>query len=115
MGCTVEQVQLLPYHTGLAVQAECHAWDPKRDLALLKITAIEALVPASSELVPTFIPVPLATRPPAPREQIVCIGQPGRDDLEANRKKRTKSNLVELSEGTLRGTVPSRSAQQFAD
>ncbi|MCJ1476810.1 hypothetical protein MMC13_005479 [Lambiella insularis] len=28
-------------YTGLAVQVECNFWDPKRDLALLKVVAIE--------------------------------------------------------------------------
>ncbi|KAF6235748.1 hypothetical protein HO173_005943 [Letharia columbiana] len=31
----------LLFYTGLAVQVECRVWDPKRDLALLKIVAVE--------------------------------------------------------------------------
>lgn len=50
--------------------------------------------------------MPLATGSPAVKEAIICIGQPGRDDLEASRNKHTKYNLVEVSEGRFRGMVP---------
>jgi Trypsin-like peptidase domain len=97
----------LLYYTGLAVRVECRAWDPKRDLALLKVITIER--PASKDRkngIPSFTFAPLATRPPATKERIMCIGQPGRDDLESTGNKRTKYNLVEVSEGQLRGMIP---------
>jgi S1-C subfamily serine protease len=94
-------------HTGLAVQVECRARDPKRDLALLKIIAIETPAPKDKEIgIPSFASVSLSAGPPVLREKIVCIGQPGRDDLEVSGNKRTKYNLVEVSEGQLRGMVP---------
>jgi hypothetical protein len=87
------------------VLVEYRAWDPKRDLALLKIIAIEQLLPTPGELVPTFISVPLSPRSPTPKSPIICIGQPGCDDLESSGNRRTKYNLVEISEGQLRGMV----------
>lgn len=86
-------------------RVECRAWDPKRDLALLKIIAIEHPLPTPGELVPTFISVPLPPRSPTPKSPIICIGQPGRDDLESSGNRRTKYNLVEISEGQLRGVL----------
>ncbi|CAM6085747.1 unnamed protein product [Calypogeia fissa] len=96
----------LLYHTGQAVQAECRAWDPICDLALLKIIAMERPISKANEIgIPSFAFMSLSTEPLAPKELIVCIGQPGRDDLEAGGNKRTKYNLVEISEGTFRGMV----------
>jgi len=81
----------LPYYTGLAVRVECRAWDPKRDLALLKVIAIERPASKDSEDgIPSFAFAPLSTLPPVIKERIMCIGQPGRDDLESTGNKRTK-------------------------
>lgn len=102
----------LLYYTGLAVQVECRAWDPQRDLALLKVIAIEAPRFKDGEVgIPSFASVSLSTRPLKLRDQIVCIGQPGRDDLESSRNKRTEYNLVEVSEGRFRGMVPGADPQ----
>lgn len=37
--------------------------------------------------------------------EIICIGQPGRDDLESSTARKTKYSLVEVSEGCFRGMV----------
>jgi len=106
----------LLYYTGLAVQVECRAWDPKRDLALLKIIAIELPALREGEIeIPSFTFVPLAAGTPSPKEAITCIGQPGRDDLESNGNKRTKYNLIELSEGRLRGMVSNADPQDNSE
>jgi hypothetical protein len=91
----------LLFYTGLAVQVECRVWDDRRDLALLKIIAIES----SEEGAPTFAWVPVATDKPPYRLPIICIGQPGRDDLEATSSRRTKYHLVEISHGCFQGMV----------
>lgn len=39
---TVEKRKWLLFYSGLAIQVECRQWDPTRDLALLKILAIES-------------------------------------------------------------------------
>ncbi|KAH8597270.1 trypsin-like cysteine/serine peptidase domain-containing protein [Bisporella sp. PMI_857] len=91
----------LLFYTGLAVQVECRAWDPKRDLALLKIITVES----SQEAIPSFPYVTLAMESPSSKMSIICIGQPGRDDLESTSDRRTKYKLVEISEGTFCGMV----------
>ncbi|KAJ6471354.1 AT hook domain-containing protein family protein [Mycena sanguinolenta] len=91
----------LLFYTGLAVQVECRAWDPKRDLTLLKIIAVEC----DREL-PTFWSLhPSAIAPPS-GIRIVCIGQPGQDDLESASARRTNYPFVFVSSGKFRGMVP---------
>lgn len=101
---TADKRRWLLFYTGLAVQVECRQWDPVRDLALLKIIAIESGAGKDGN-VPNFSFVRLS-RAPAYRESIMCIGQPGRDDLESTSSRPTNYNLVEVSEGTFRGMVP---------
>jgi hypothetical protein len=92
------------FYTGLAVQVECRVWDAKRDLALLRVIAIE-----SSEGVegycPMFTFVTLSNATPSYKMPIICIGQPGREDLESSTYRRTKYNLMEISKGKFRGMV----------
>jgi hypothetical protein len=100
----------LLFYTGLAVQAECQIWDIKRDLALLKIVAVESSVPSkdlNDEVtnVPTFPSVPLSSRSASFKTPIACIGQPGRDDLESVGGGLTPYNLVEVSEGMVHGMI----------
>lgn len=94
---------LLDY-TGLAVQVECQVWDGRRDLALLKVVAIESNEGEHGD-VPSFRYVSVSANPPTPKLPILCIGQPGRDDLESTSERKTKYNLVEVSQGTFRGMV----------
>ncbi|KAJ6622317.1 trypsin-like cysteine/serine peptidase domain-containing protein [Mycena sp. CBHHK59/15] len=100
----------LLFYTGLAVQVECRAWDLVRDLALLKIIAVESAgdVPAFQFLLPS-------TRAPAKGTRIVCIGQPGQDDLESTSARRTKYHLVEVSAGVFRGMVPGADPQDNSE
>ena len=95
----------LLFYTGLAVQVECRVWDLKRDLTLLKIIAVESDGGHEGQF-PTFPSVTVASRAPAKNTPIICIGQPGRDDLESPSDRRTKYNLVEISEGRYRGMMP---------
>ncbi|KAG8530976.1 uncharacterized protein KY384_004333 [Bacidia gigantensis] len=94
----------LLYYTGLAVQAECRAWDPIRDLALLKIVIIEITQPGPQHI-PVFAHLPLAFAVPKIRTPIFCLGQPGAEDLESDTYRKTKYNLTELSEGKYYGIV----------
>ena len=94
----------LLYYTGLAVLVECRAYDPTRDLALLKVIAVECAQPKDG-MVPLFSHVSPALLPPKTSAPIFCLGQPGADDLESETKRKTKYNLIEVSEGRFRGMV----------
>lgn len=111
---TAEKRRWLLFYTGLAVQVECRQWDPTRDLALLKILAIESDVGKEGDI-PTFSFVPLSPCAPTYGAPIVCIGQPGRDDLESTSSRRTKYNLVEISEGLFRGMIRGANAHDNSE
>lgn len=68
-----EKRKWLLYYDGTAVRAECRVWDGGRDLALLKIVAIEH-VPPIDEQIPSFAFVSLPLMAPKAGEGIVCIG-----------------------------------------
>lgn len=42
---------------------------------------------------------------PVPRLPVLCIGPPGKDDLEAEENKKMECNLFEISEGMCRWMV----------
>ncbi|PKX96173.1 S1 family peptidase [Aspergillus novofumigatus IBT 16806] len=97
----------LLFFTGEAVFVECVAWDAGRDLALARITALERLLPAASQnSIPSFACVPLAPPSASLSSKILCIGQPGSDDLESSAPRKTAYGLIEISEGRLRGLMP---------
>ncbi|KAG7287024.1 hypothetical protein NEMBOFW57_006524 [Staphylotrichum longicolle] len=79
-----------PHHllfaSGTVVTAHCTAWDPERDLALLQITAAQ-LPPVGDESSAgfgnwQFPAIGIADRAPRVGTKLVCIGQPGSEDLE---------------------------------
>lgn len=109
-----ERRKWLLFYTGLAVQVECRAWDSTRDLALLKIIGIESSA-SQKTTIPAFSFVPLSSFAPAFKTPIVCIGQPGSDDLESTSARRTNYNLVEISEGKFCGMVPGADPENNAE
>lgn len=101
---------LLSY-TGVAVQVECREWDARRDLALAQVVCIEMPEPetlgiSSNQLSrPEFAFVPLSTSQ-STTAPIICIGQPGADDLESEAPRKTAYDLIEVSRGRLCGMIP---------
>lgn len=79
-----------------------------RDLALLEIIAIEsgAMSQNTDNPNPVFSFVPLSASAPSLNTLIVCVGQPGSDDLESTTDRRTNHNLIEVSEGKFCGMIP---------
>ncbi|KAH8654003.1 trypsin-like cysteine/serine peptidase domain-containing protein [Tricladium varicosporioides] len=94
----------LLFYDGLAVLADCRVWDGDRDLALLKIVAIESPVPEAGQI-PLFAHTPVFNGSIKKHMKILCIGQPGQDDLESTSAQKTKYNLIEISEGTFQGMM----------
>lgn len=86
-------------------------WDVKRDLALLKIIAIESSISGTSDSAPIFTFLKVDEGNPRVGSKVLCIGQPGRDDLEAEGNRKTKYNLIEVSEGRFRGMVKEQDSQ----
>jgi hypothetical protein len=104
----------LLFYTGLAVQVECRFWDTLRDLALLKIIAVETEEAKTGQM-PSFRFVPLSKSTFPKKMPLLCIGQPGRDDLESTSEQRTKYKLVEVSQGTFRGLVSGQDPQDNSE
>lgn len=106
-----EKRRWLLFYTGQAVLVECRVWDVKRDLALLKVIAIESTISRSSDSMPVFSFLKVDEGNPRFRLKVFCIGQPGRDDLEAEGNRKTKYNLIEVSEGRFLGMVKGQDPQ----
>jgi hypothetical protein len=102
-------------YSGVEVEVECIVWDARRDLALGRIVCVEGVdVPdvfAFVSLPPSSLESPeLYIRTP-----ILCIGQPGADDLESAKPRKTDYALVEISEGKLRGLIPNADPQDNSE
>jgi hypothetical protein len=109
----------LLFASGQVILAECVAWDPRRDLALLQITAAQPepqianphALPASDNTanasILSFPFVPVAEVPPRLRAALVCIGHPGSEDLEvAQPGVKTGYDTLHVSTGVFRGYAP---------
>ena len=80
----------LVFSSGQVVRAKCVAWDQKRDLALLRITAADRLADHTDASPHVLFPfADIASQPPLffPSNKrgtpLICIGHPGSEDLEA--------------------------------
>jgi Trypsin-like peptidase domain len=109
----------LLFASGQVVLAECVAWDSRRDLALLQVTAAQPepqsanpqTLPAfnntASASILSFPFVTLAEVPPRLRAALVCIGHPGSEDLEVTQSGvKTGYDTLHVSTGVFRGYVP---------
>ncbi|KAK3063755.1 hypothetical protein LTS18_012994 [Coniosporium uncinatum] len=113
----------LLFASGQVVRAECTAWDPKCDLALLTITATQAPTTheagsssthGSNHIVYPF--VELAERSPAVKTPLVCIGHPGSEDLETSKAGvKTGYDVLHVSEGLFRGHAPDQDLHDNSD
>jgi hypothetical protein len=82
--------------------------DEKIDLSLLQITGflnLNKVIDLSIDL-DNFAFVALSPDEPVKNtEELYCIGQPGRDDLESKKKRKTSYPLINISTGRYRGVV----------
>jgi len=104
----------LLFYNGVAVQTECRIWDGKRDLALLRIIAMES-EPVNNAEFSKITSVPIYEGKSTYKMPILCIGQPGRDDPESASDRGTKYNLVEVSRGVYRGMVQGSDPQDNSE
>ncbi|KAF5582817.1 AT hook domain-containing protein [Fusarium pseudoanthophilum] len=99
---------LLSSH-GDVVSAKVVAWDPIRDLALLQIDKAERLRRP-------FPCARIATSPPKFNTELLCIGHPGSEDLEAEHSGvKTDYGTLVLTEGTFRGLDKNQDPQDNSD
>lgn len=114
----------LLFASGQIVRAECVAWDPRRDLALLQIVAAQqplitpasTTTPAASPYLWSFPYLELSPTPPAPNAPLLCIGHPGSEDLEASLpNQKTHYPILFVSEGCFRGLYPGQDVQDNSE
>ncbi|KAK4985946.1 hypothetical protein LTR50_005609 [Elasticomyces elasticus] len=113
------QTKWLLFASGRTVQAQCIAWDPKRDLALLQIIAAqgdESAPPATTTNHDTasfstansfggpYPSISLSPSLPTLHTPLFCIGHPGSFDLESTLPgAKTNYAILHLSTGAYRG------------
>ncbi|KDR68238.1 hypothetical protein GALMADRAFT_1354687 [Galerina marginata CBS 339.88] len=124
------RVKWLIFASGQVVKAECVAWDPSRDLALLQIVVCQRQPTATSTLpsssstpqapvqiqsFPFVIPADL-TPPLRLGAALICIGHPGSEDLEASKPGvKTSYDVLHVSTGMFRGYAPGQDVQDNAE
>lgn len=97
---------------GDAVLARVTHWDGMRDVAVLRIEIVEA---SATGRVPVFASVKIADGMPKPGTRVVCVGQPGREDLESEKRKKTDYELIEVSYGKYRGIAKGADPQDNSE
>ena len=114
----------LLFASGTVVTARCTAWDPTRDLALLQITAAQHPPAGSQDPESGLSPPPhwqfpalaVADRPPKLGARLVCVGQPGSEDLECEEAGvETGYEVLCVSEGRFRGYADGQDVQDNAE
>ncbi|KAK5661106.1 hypothetical protein OQA88_10996 [Cercophora sp. LCS_1] len=89
----------LLFASGVVITAKCVAWDGKRDLALLQITAAQGHRVGQS-----FPAVEIAETAPKVGTKLLCVGHPGSEDLECEEAGvATGYDVLHVSQGSFRG------------
>lgn len=101
--------------TDSIVQAQCTAWDDRRDLALMQITAAESAgIDGSRDLEWPFARISAAK--PKNNTRIVCVGHPGSEDLETEeRGVATCYDVLHVSEGAYLGLAAGQNVQDNSE
>ncbi|KAH7122301.1 trypsin-like cysteine/serine peptidase domain-containing protein [Dendryphion nanum] len=123
-----DKIWWLLFASGQALQAKTVKWDPKRDLALLQITATQhnqsvgnildmdskTLPSASSFVFPSISHI--SRIPPPVRTNLICIGHPGSEDLEIGRPGvATGYDVLHISEGKFCGYAKGQDVQDNSE
>jgi hypothetical protein len=120
----------LVFSSGQVVRAQCVAWDQRRDLALLRITAANRLAAdhadgaSSSPASPMLFPfAKIASQTPlfAPGSKqttcLICIGHPGSEDLEVESSQPilTDYDVLHVSRGYYHGLASDQDVQDNSE
>ena len=114
----------LVFSSGQVVRAKCVAWDQKRDLALLRITAADRLADYA-EASPMKYPfadiasqIPLYAPGNKQTTRLICIGHPGSEDLEAADSSQpvlTDYDVLHVSRGYYHGLASDQDVQDNSE
>jgi len=107
----LDKTHYLLFASGAVVAARCTAWDGKRDLALLQITAAQALPSNGSEGF-RFPALQIAQEAPKVGTKLLCVGHPGSEDLECEEEGvATGYDVLHVSSGAFRGYAEGQDVQ----
>lgn len=107
-----EEEKWLLFASGRVVRAKCVAWDEHRDLALLQITAAQQ----SPNNASTRFTFPSAIIGTSQGSQLLCIGHPGSEDLEASTSGiETNYDVLHISIGRFRGLAAGQDPQDNSE
>ncbi|GAB1314710.1 hypothetical protein MFIFM68171_04920 [Madurella fahalii] len=118
---TADELDLTAVHwllfvSGTIVGARCVAWDARRDLALLRITAATTAEQEPEGGARSFPAVVVADQPPPMNARLVCIGHPGSEDLEAGQPGiKTGYDVLHVSTGAFRGYAEGQDLQDNSE
>ena len=115
-----KRARWLLFAAGFAVQAQCIAWDDKRDLALLKIGASQSAVlgqEAGTSLTSSIFPyIQVSSDGPRRSAALLCVGHPGSEDLEASQPGiQTNYDVLHASSGHYRGLAKGQDPQDNSE
>lgn len=117
----------LIFSSGQVVRAKCVAWDEKRDLALLQITAADRSANCTDASSVVFPFAEIASQPPLfivgnkQRTPVICIGHPGSEDLEvvptseSSEPVLTDYDVLHVSRGYYYGLAPDQDVQDNSE
>lgn len=121
----LEKPHWLIFASGRIVSAKCIAWDPARDLALLRVVASQTDASGSSVVASNppcdagssaFPSVVAGDSMPAMNARLVCIGHPGSEDLEAEELGvKTDYDVLHVSTGRFRGHIEGQDLQDNSE
>ncbi|ORY00381.1 trypsin-like cysteine/serine peptidase domain-containing protein [Clohesyomyces aquaticus] len=119
----LERIWWLLFASGQIVQAKCVKWDPRRDLALLRIVATQHTLELPNSISkPSPHAFPYTSLPPSPYPSVpqstplLCTGHPGSEDLEAGTPGlATGYDVLHISEGKSRGYAKGQDVQDNSE
>lgn len=121
-GVDVSKSYWLLFASSRIVEANCVAWDGRRDLALLKVVAaqeppdLDAANLARPDQNSPFQIVSVSETAPKLNSSLACVGQPGADDLETERAEvKTHYDILHVSAGKFRGYETSPDLQDNSE
>ncbi|KAI0858030.1 trypsin-like cysteine/serine peptidase domain-containing protein [Xylaria cubensis] len=105
----------LLFRSGVAVKAVCVAWDERRDLALLRVDAVQQEGEDGGSPSP-FPFVSIGPTAPALDSRLLCVGHPGSEDLEASQPGiKTNYDVLHVSTGRYRGCADGQDPQDNSE
>lgn len=97
--------KLLVFSNGLVCYAVAERVNERADTAILRISGTFSETGEYNDEARLYPYSSLALDPLIPAAPLVCVGQPGRDDLESKRPRKTQYSILKSSRGSFVGVL----------